>query len=591
VSRREERLDRIRSSSSGSHGSTSVLGQALSAGPLWETVGVLDVLREDDTNDLRKARGAFFTPPPLADYIASWAMTEGTSRVLEPSCGEAAFLISAGRFARERELTDVSYAGVELFETSARFAEMVLADAGIKANVRVSDFFRLAPNPVHDCVIGNPPYIRYQEHAGESRERSSMAAAAAGVELSELASSWAAFVVHSAQFLRRGGRLGLVLPAELLSVNYAAPVRRFLLESFKKVELVLFGERVFPTVQEEVVLLLAEGFRDGPTDRFTLFQAESVQDLPSMDAPSTWIPRAAGEKWTAAMVGPRARSIYDAALSTEGFSVLHQWGETSLGAVTGNNSFFALTWEQVKARGLSRNDLVRISPPGSRHLRGLELSSRRLRQLSEEGKATYLFRPAGNPSTAGLELIQEGEAAKVNDAYKCRVRSPWWRVPLVAIPDLFLTYMNADTPRLTTNDAGVHHLNSVHGVYFHLQHRELGRSLLPLASINTLTMLGAETVGRAYGGGMLKIEPKEADLLPVPSPALVEAQEEALHAIRSRVASALRMGDLQHAVELVDDVILKAGLGLNDYEVEELRSAQKALFSRRKARSKPVARG
>jgi adenine-specific DNA-methyltransferase len=565
--------------------------QPVFVGPLWKTVEVLDVLREDDTNDLRKARGAFFTPSAVADYIASWAMTDGTSRVLEPSCGEAAFLLSAGMFAKERKLPNVSYSGVELFETSARFAEMILADAGIEAHVRVSDFFSVAPDPVHDCVIGNPPYIRYQEHTGESRERSRSAAAAAGVELSELASSWAAFVVHSAQFLRRGGRLGLVLPAELLSVNYAAPVRRFLLEHFKKVELVLFSERVFPTVQEEVVLLLAEGFRDGPTDRFTLFQAESVRDLPSMEEPSTWIPGAAGDKWTAAMVGPRARSIYDAALSGEGFSILHHWGETSLGAVTGNNSFFALTWEQVKERGLSRNDLVRISPPGSRHLRGLELSSRRLRQLSEEGKATYLFRPAGAPSPAGEGLILEGETDRVNDAYKCRVRSPWWRVPLVSIPDLFLTYMNADTPRLTTNNAGVHHLNSVHGVYFHLEHRELGRELLPLASINTLTMLGAETVGRAYGGGMLKIEPKEADLLPVPGPVLVAAQAEALHAIRSRVAAALRDGDLPRAVELVDAVVLKAGLGLTDSDVQELKSAQHALFSRRKARSKPAIRG
>ncbi|WP_259460369.1 HsdM family class I SAM-dependent methyltransferase [Pseudarthrobacter phenanthrenivorans] len=559
--------------------------------PLWKTVWVLDVLREDDTNDLRKARGAFFTPSPVTDYIASWAMTHGTTRVLEPSCGEAAFLLSADKFAKARKLPQVSYSGVELFETSARFAEMILADAGIEADVHVSDFFSVVPNPVHDCVIGNPPYIRYQEHTGESRERSRAAAAAAGVGLSELASSWAAFVVHSAQFLRRGGRLGLVLPAELLSVNYAAPVRRFLLESFKKVELVLFSERVFPTVQEEVVLLLAEGFQEGPTDRFALFQAESVQGLSSMNAPSTWIPGAAGEKWTASMVGPRARSIYDASLSGSGFSVLHDWGETSLGAVTGNNSFFALTWDQVKERGLNRNDLVRISPPGSRHLRGLELSARRLRQLSEEGKATYLFRPAGAPSPAGEDLIREGESDRVNDAYKCRVRSPWWRVPLVSIPDLFLTYMNADTPRLTTNNAGVHHLNSVHGVYFRLEHRELGRELLPIASINTLTMLGAETVGRAYGGGMLKIEPKEADLLPVPSPTLVAAQAEALHAIRSRVASALRNGDLPQAVELVDEVILKSGLGLADSDIKELKSAQSALYSRRKARSKPVLRG
>lgn len=510
--------------------------------------------------------------------------------MLEPSCGEAAFLLSAGAVAKARGLADPYLAGVELFDTSARFARVLLADAGIEADLQVGDFFELAPTNDYDAVIGNPPYIRYHEHAGEFREKSRAAAAAAGVRLSELASSWAAFVIHASRFLRDGGRLGLVLPAELLSVNYASPVRKFLLESFQKVELVLFGERVFPSVQEEVVLLLAEGFRQGPTDRFTLFQANTVDDLPSMDTPSTWVPAAAGEKWTASMVGAAARRIYDTALTGTGFSVLQQWGETSLGAVTGNNAFFTATWHEAKRRGFSRTDLVRISPPGSRHLRGLELSSRQLRQLSEEGKPTYLFRPSGNPSEAGMAFIEEGERTGVDKAYKCRVRKPWWRVPLVAVPDLFLTYMNADTPRLTTNNAGVHHLNSVHGVYFSLENRELGRELLPLASLNTMTILGAETVGRAYGGGMLKIEPGEADLLPLPSPSLVRSHAEELRSIKAKVDVALRNGDTAKATELVDAVVLKSGLKLDDEQIGELKAARTALLNRRKARSRSATR-
>ena len=65
--------------------------------------------------------------------------------------------------------------------------------------------------------------------------------------------------MHAASFLAVGGRMGLVLPAELLSVNYAASVREFLLRRFERVRLILFDERVFPGVQEEVVLLLADG--------------------------------------------------------------------------------------------------------------------------------------------------------------------------------------------------------------------------------------------------------------------------------------------------------------------------------------------
>ena len=121
-------------------------------------------------------------------------------------------------------------------------------------------------------------------------------------------------------------------------------------------------------------------------------------------------------------------------------------------------------------------------------------------------------------STAAAAYIAAGEKAKVNDAYKCRVRSPWWKVPRVGVPDLLLTYMNHDTPRLVANEAGVTYLNSVHGVTLQPEHRKLGRDLLPIGVLNSLTLLGAELVGRSYGGGILKVEPKEADLLPVPVP-------------------------------------------------------------------------
>jgi len=544
-------------------------------------------IHPDDTPALRKERGAFFTPDEITRFIAQWAIRKADDLVMEPSAGDAAFLVAA--VDRLRELAPSSDAqpivdGVEIHAHSAKVARQRVLNAGGKANVRHSDFFTIEPEPVYDTVIGNPPYIRYQDFSGESRARSREAALRGGVSLTGLASSWAAFTIHSALFLGKGGRLGLVLPAELLSVNYAAPVRRFLFERFRDVQLVLFAEQVFPEVEADVVLLLADGYLEGPANHATIRQAKNAAELASLGVGQTWTPADPAGKWTSSLVDPDAAEPLHKLLKEGYFTNLETWGDTTLGIVTGNNKYFALSPERAKELGLRSKELLRLSPPGSSHLRGLSLSSDMLAKLGREGQATLLFYPSHPPSAEAAAYIADGHRTGVDTAYKCRVRKTWYRVPLVPAADLLLTCMNADTPRLTANEAKARHLNSVHGVYLNATHQELGCELLPLASLNSVTMLHAEMVGRAYGGGILKIEPKEADVWAMPSPALVRTRASALRAVKQQVANLLADGRLLDAVELVDQALLTDCDDLSAHQIAHIRQARAEFMRRRTLR-------
>lgn len=542
-----------------------------------------------DTAELRKARGAFFTPESITRFIAQWAIRAPDDRVMEPSTGDAAFLVSAIERLQSLAGPDTVVPrvdGVEIHEQSAHVARARVEEAGGVADITVSDFFQVEPRPLYSAVIGNPPYIRYQDFTGESRLRSREAALKVGVSLTALASSWAAFTVHSALFLQPGGRMGLVLPAELLSVNYAAAVRQFLFDHFRSVELVLFTEQVFPDAEADVVLLLADGFGEGPTDHATIHQAKDGTALASMGVPLTWTPQDPAGKWTGLLVAVDAIEPLQTLRTGGHFTDLEAWGDTTLGMVTGNNSFFALSPARVAELGLSRKDLIRLSPPGSNHLRGLDLSTSKMTILGQQGKAIWLFRPAGEPSPAAQAYINTGHRAGVDQAYKCRVRTPWYRVPLLPPADLFLTCMNADTPRLTTNTANAHHLNSVHGVYLADELKALGRELLPLASLNSVTLLNAEMVGRSYGGGILKLEPREADVWAMPSPSLVTSRAEELRALRPAAKKLLQAGKLGDAVKLVDEVLL-TGTGIIPAEgLQAVRAAHATMTLRRTTRGR-----
>lgn len=548
-----------------------------------------------DTAANRKARGAVFTPPEVARYIVNWAVRTPSDAVFEPSCGEAIFLLEAGdkmdsfgTGPRELGTGPGELAGVELHPESAEAARTYLRERGHPASIQTGDFFATDPVARYDAVVGNPPYIRYQDFSGSSRSIARQAALRAGVPLSQLASSWAAFVVHACLFLRPGGRIGLVVPAEIMVVNYAAPVREFLMKGFSDVTMVHFVERVFD-VQEEVVLLLADGYQATPngTDHFKLMEAQGIASLREELKSRQWAPITPSARWIDSLVDTSALSDYQALADSQAFTTLGEWGSTTLGMVTGNNKFFALTDARVRELKLDkRTDLERLSPPGSSHLRGLALTIEALDTLAKNDRPTWLFRPSSEPTPAAQAYIRSGEAAGVSNAYKCRVRKPWWRVPKPVQKrpaDLFLTYMNADTVRLCSNRAKVWALNSVHGVYLDDDLRDL-RDLLTVAALNSVTMLGAEISGRAYGGGMLKMEPREADKWVIPSPGLISQKSDELLALRPQLSSLLRGGKLAEAAGLVDAVLLTRGGGVDPAMLERIRGARRHMLGRREAR-------
>lgn len=540
-----------------------------------------------DSPELRKARGAFFTPPELCRYIADWAIRTGDDAVLEPSCGEAVFLVTAAERLASLPATGKRrpLRGFELHEPTARGAQAQLTDLGLNVEITVGDFFAVEPTGDIDAVIGNPPYVRYQDFAGADRSRARASALRAGVRLSALASSWAAFTVHSTLFLKAAGRMALVLPAELLSTNYASEVRAFLMRRFASVRLILFTERVFPGVLEEVVLLLAEG--EGPTDHCELHQFRDAGELTgSATRISRWHPANPHSKWTPALLEPNALSVYRGLAGSEAFTTLEKWGDVTLGAVTGANNYFALSQARVGELGLSEEEVLPLSPPGSRHLRGLGFTRSDWETLRRAGRQVWLFRPSAQPTSSAAAYVDTGAAAGVNRAYKCRIRDPWWRTPVVPPPDFFVTYMNADTPRIVANSAGVHHLNSVHGLYLSEGFDREVASLLPIASLNSLTLLGAETVGRAYGGGMLKLEPREADVLPVPSASAIKHGIGELRDIRATVSKALSERNLRDAVAIVDRALLRDALNVPETDIRRLADAGRELAGRRFARGR-----
>jgi hypothetical protein len=91
-------------------------------------------------------------------------------------------------------------------------------------------------------------------------------------------------------------------------------------------------------------------------------------------------------------------------------------------------------------------------------------------------------------------------------------------VPDVQVPDFVLTYMSGKAAQLVKNEAGVTCTNTVHSV--RVSDEELASHLLPSWK-SSFVQFSCELEGHPLGGGMLKLEVKEAARIVFPDPAVV----------------------------------------------------------------------
>jgi adenine-specific DNA methylase len=531
--------------------------------------------------------------------MVAWAITGAGQSVLDPSCGDGIFLATAARRLLTLGASPEQAAGllnaVDLNPDAARFTRDRLShELGLPFdNVRIASFFSLPPPSALfgppdgvDAVIGNPPYIRYQEFAGGARGEALERAADAGVQLTRLASSWAHFVVHAAAFLRPGGRLALILPAELIHTSYAAPLREHLRRSFAEIHIVSFRHAVFPDVQEEVVLLLAAGKDHGP-GRLSLMEVAGAADLDDFAAvlagaetygpgqePKKWIPGDTAHPGVLALDHLEERGL---------LAPLGKLGKASIGFVSGANEYFVLTPEEA-VRWRLPDPSLQPALVRARQIPGLQITSADISKVRSQGERCLLWLPGERLTGAERDYIRRGEDLGYAERYKCRVRSPWFRVPGVIKPDAFLTYMSDVVPRLCLNRAKVTASNTLHTVRLPKLPSTLRRAFVT-AFYNSATLLSCERTGRSYGGGVLKLEPREADRILVPSADLVARHQAPLLKMAAQVDAALRNGRegfLDEAVSAVD-AILFAGQGIAR---DEMASARAALHQRRQSRSR-----
>ena len=547
--------------------------------------------------DPDKLRGGYYTSAEVAAWLCAWAIRSPQDHVLEPSCGAGAFLEAAAARFIELGVRGPTIAnhlvGIEIIGDEAEQArDRLRGQLGLRARdvVQTTDFFgwwQRSGSHAFDAVVGNPPFIRYQTFPEPHRSRAMSIMTGEGLSPNRLTNIWVPFVVAAAASLRPDGRLALVLPAELLQVTYAAQLRSFLTDRFARIDIVACNELFFENAEQEVVLLLADGALAAASEanpcRVTMTETRTLAEItgrtPSVvlaDAQPKTI-RHDHEKWLKYFLTEREISFMRALRASDVTANLSSHATIDVGVVTGKNEFFVLTGDQIAELGLEDYTTPLVSR--SVHLKGAKIGKTDWKALAAAGDRVHLLHLTPGISTklsAPLaRYIRIGEGKQVHKGYKCSIRAPWYAVPSVWTPDGFAFRQIYDFPRMVLNQAGATSTDTIH----RLTCRTANPERVIANTYTWLTAASAEIEGRSYGGGVLELEPTEAERLLMP--AKLNGAMPLTDCDRLT-----RAGRLDDVLEENARIVLMEHMGLSKSDCHLLRAIWTKMRDRRMARRK-----
>lgn len=527
----------------------------------------------------QKLRGGYYTPNDLAAFLTRWVNHIEPKSILEPSCGDGVFLAEIGKTIQTAKVTAFEIDEVE----AAKAHQTAKANRISEIQLHQNDFLGWACENLNskktqfDAVLGNPPFIRYQYLPEIFQSRSERIFQELDCKFTKHTNAWVPFILAAIKKLRAGGRLAMVVPAEIIHVTHAQSLRSYLGVECRRLVILDPEELWFEGTLQGAVLLMAEK-KKSPDVRSEGLVIHPVNGREFLNADPEEIFRrgksingkTVAGKWTRAILNRSTRDLLDELELRQDVKRFDDIAEVDVGIVTGANKFFLVDDATIKKYKLKKWAHPMFGR--SQHCPGVIYDEGQHLRNAEKGDPTnfvWFTDTDVERHKVAKSYIDLGEEQDLHTRYKCRIRKPWYSVPSVYSTEVGMLKRAHHSPRLILNELNAFTTDTAYRV-----RTKVGTaSQLVYGFINSLTALSAELEGRHYGGGVLELVPSEIEKLLMPNPTMITPNLKALdHSVRSEKSDVIL--EKQSA-----DVL--GAIGISKNEQDELFSGWNKLRNRR----------
>lgn len=641
----------------------------------------------------RHMLGQFYTPPPIAELIVKWAVRNPNDLIIDPAVGSGTFLVKAYKRLTELKLDYYRQKGMkarpaglhkevlsqlyadDINPFPAHLTAMNLAMRDVRyptseMNVIVEDFFDLTSKleifapyviktpagevrrhiiiPTFDAVIANPPYTRWVEIPEKTQQPINKSIGARLKKykftggIGNETGIYVHFIMHAYDFLKKNGRLGMIVSNSWLQADYGINFANFLLDHFKVKAVIDFSQRLFriPLVATCVLLLEREkNVRERNENKTTFLyvdtEAKVEEILDALVNPEGWkdkfltnvvrqgdLPR--DQKWIKKLFNTIEieKAILNSPLTVLTSNLFESRYGNILGVSarggTGADKFFYLTKNDVQKWGLTD----RCTSPllvRSIYTKFFTFTQHDWEKLKDAGKPCYAFVCHKHKEllpknirdfikwgeTTPLVRARRGEEPKIaNESMASRTREKnrkqfcgWYDLGDVVNAPIFTSrraqyhhrFVMSETPKYALDDGFI--------TLIPKQEFSENELIVELAYLNSdFSRFFVEIYGRSTGGGVIELDDKSAGKLPILDyKKVTKEQAEVLSELFKKLEVETRQiggADTQENLEklqpLVDEIDMRIAdiLKLKRELLEKIRKIVRILSERRISRIK-----
>lgn len=470
--------------------------------------------KEWEEREKLRDKGQFWTPDWVAEAMISY-VKKNAKWIFDPSTGTGAFFRALKKLDKTRE---IRFYGIDI--DSDVLKEEIYNDPLCRVEVR--DFIISPPQKKFEAIIANPPYIRHHRIDKETKLLlKQLSKEITGAVIDGRAGYHIYFLLRALDLLEKNGRLAFIMPADTCEGAFARKLWNWITKNYCLETVVTFDQNAtpFPEIDTNAIIFLIK--KDVPkkeifwirvkeafTDDLYYFIESDFKNTTCNNLHVTI--RDLNEALDTGLSRPEQQN--------NNFKYhLKDFATVMRGIASGANEFFFLTKEEAHKLQIP-NNFLKLAIGRTRDINDSIISKKHILELEKKGRPTLLLsikeRVEKFPKSV-IDYLNKGERLGLSNRPLIKQRKPWYKMEDRNIPPLLFAYLGRRNSRFIKNEAGVVPLTGFLCVYPKKTTEKYVNALWEILN-HSETLKNLLLVGKSYGSGAVKVEPRNLERLPIP---------------------------------------------------------------------------